>query len=210
MAKRRAVLEAAEAAFLDAGYDAVRMDDVAERSGVAKQTVYAHFGSKEALFVGLVTAMTAEASERAHTKPLMVSGAADLVPGLEEYMRRQLDIVLAPRLLQLRRLVIGEVARFPELARALAENGPQRAVASIAERLEDLDRRGLLTVPDPHGAASQLNWLVMGEPVNTAMLLGDRAAPSPAARGAHVRRAVATFLAAYGPDPDVRSAARTE
>lgn len=112
-------------------------------------------------------------------------------------MRRQLDIVLAPRLLQLRRLAIGEVARFPDVARALAQHGPQRAVDSIAAQLADLDRRGLLTVPEPHSAATQLNWLVMGEPINNAMLLGDGAVPSPAARGVRVRQAVSTFLAAY-------------
>lgn len=198
IAKREAVLAVAEEAFLGAGYDAVTMDDLAERSGVAKQTVYAHFGSKEELFVQLVTAMTAQATERVHTEPLTAERAEDLAPALEQYLRRQLDVVLMPRLLQLRRLVIGEVHRFPDLARALAQHGPQRAVEAIAVQLAELDRRGLLVVPEPRDAASQLNWLVMGEPVNIAMLRGDDAVPSPAARTAHVRRAVATFLAAYG------------
>lgn len=198
IAKREAVLAVAEEAFLGAGYDAVTMDDLAERSGVAKQTVYAHFGSKEELFVQLVTAMTAQATERVHTEPLTAERAEDLAPALEQYLRRQLDVVLMPRILQLRRLVIGEVHRFPDLARALAQHGPQRAVEAIAVQLAELDRRGLLVVPEPRDAASQLNWLVMGEPVNIAMLRGDDAVPSPAARTAHVRRAVATFLAAYG------------
>lgn len=202
IAKREAVLAVAEEAFLGAGYDAVTMDDLAERSGVAKQTVYAHFGSKEALFVQLVTSMTTEATERVHTGPLAVDGVEDLAPALEQYLRRQLDVVLMPRLLQLRRLVIGEVTRFPDLARALAEHGPQRAVDAIAAQLTELDLCGLLSVPEPRKAASQLNWLVMGEPVNIAMLLGDDAVPTPAARTAHVRQAVATFLAAYGRSGD--------
>lgn len=197
MAKRRAVLAAAEEAFLGGGYAAVSMDDIAARSGVAKQTVYAHFGSKDALFVDLVTSMTREVGDPVYAQRPAVEDLAGLGVVLEETLGHQLDIVLAPRLLQLRRLVIGEVSRFPELARALAEHGPHRAVDSLAALLRDARRRGLLVVPDARAAAAQLNWLVMGEPLNDAMLLGDGAVPTVRRRRAHVRRAVATFLAAH-------------
>ena len=46
------------------------------------------------------------------------------------YAVRQLEVVLTPRILQLRRLVIGEVGRFPELGAALYAGGPGRAIAS--------------------------------------------------------------------------------
>ncbi len=200
--KRTAVLAAAEEAFLALGYDAVTMDRVAERSGVAKQTVYAHFGSKEGLFVELVTSMTREAGDRVALTLIHAETVDDARAALEDDLDRQLDIVLTPRLLQLRRLVIGEVARFPALARALATHGPHRAIGLIAEQLRAHDERGLLRVPDPRTAAAQLNWLVMGEPMNDAMLLGDDAVPSPAARRAHVRRCVGLFIAAHRPQID--------
>lgn len=201
MAKRQAVLEAAEEAFLGGGFDTVTMDDISARSGVAKQTLYAHFGSKEGLFLQLVTAMTEEAGDRVHADALVVDTAEDLPDALHGLLLRQLDLVLTPRLMQLRRLVIGEVGRFPELARTLAERGPHRAVEVLAAVLADLDARGLVAVPDPPQAASQLNWLVMGQPVNDAMLLGDDSIPAAEERAAHVRRAVDTFLAAYGSHP---------
>lgn len=197
LTKRRAVLAAAEQAFLSGGYALVTMDDIAERSGVAKQTVYAHFGSKEGLFVELVTSMTRQAGDPLYEEPPVVDDLAGLGAELERTLRRQLDIVLTPRLLRLRRLVIGEVPRFPELARALAEHGPQRAIDALTVLLEDVRRRGLLVVADPRAAAAQLNWLVMGEPLNDAMLLGDGAVPSAHQRRTHVRRAVTTFLAAH-------------
>ena len=65
----------------------------------------------------------------------------------------QLSVVLTPRLMQLRRLVIGEVSRFPELAAALYEGGPGRAIASLTTLFEDLAARGLLTIDDPEVAA---------------------------------------------------------
>ena len=54
-AKRQAILDAAIEAFLDSGY-AAGVDDIAARAGVGKQTVYRHFGDKQALFMAAVTA----------------------------------------------------------------------------------------------------------------------------------------------------------
>ena len=83
-------------------------------------------------------------------------------------------VVLTPRVMQLRRLVIGEVSRFPELAKVLYERGPQRAVSALAALFERLADRGLLAIDDPLVAASHFNWLVMSAPLNQAMLLGTR------------------------------------
>lgn len=195
--KHRDILAAAEEMFLAGGYLGTNMDELAARSQVSKQTVYKHFGSKEALFVELVTAMTDAAGDRVHDTVPDPDSADDVVAFLEGYADRQLEIVMTPRLLQLRRLVIGEVARFPDLAAALYERGPKRAISSLAGVFERLDRRGLLTVRDPLVAATQFNWLVMGEPVNRAMLLGDTVIPGRAERRRHVAGAVQVFLAAY-------------
>jgi len=57
---------------------------------------------------------------------------------------------------------------------------------------------GLLRVTDSSVAASQFNWLVMGQPINQAMLLGDKGIPSPEELRRHAVGAVDVFLAAYG------------
>lgn len=197
VAKRDAVLAAAEAAFLASGYDAVTMDDIAHRAGVSKQTVYTYFGSKDELFVELVESMTGSATAQVHGVGVEIAGPGALVPALVDLLDRQLAMVLTPRLLRLRRLAIAEADRFPALARSLAEHGPHRAIAVLAELLVDLDGRGVLRVPEPRVAASQLNWLVMGEPVNDAMFLGEDTVPDASTRRAHTERAVETFVAAY-------------
>lgn len=196
-AKIRLVLAAAEEAFLAEGFDAVTMDDIARDAGIAKQTLYSHFASKDGLFLHLVTTMTGAAGDRVLTDLPAIRGAADIAPALVGLLDEQLAVVLTPRLLRLRRLVIGEVRRFPELGQALAENGPHRAVAVLTQLLADLHARNLLRIPDARRAATELNWLVMGQPVNDAMMLGDDYVPAPADRRRHVAGAVATFLAAY-------------
>src|SRR5215475_5098081 len=54
-AKRDAILRGAKAVFLKQGFESTSMDVVALRAGVSKMTVYRHFGSKEALFAGVIT-----------------------------------------------------------------------------------------------------------------------------------------------------------
>lgn len=110
---------------------------------------------------------------------------------------RQLAVVLEPRLLQLRRLVIGEVARFPELAGALFAGGPARAITELARVLVAYAERGLLRIDNPREAATHLNWLIMGSPLNEAMLLGDKSVPSKPALRRHIAEAVRIFVAAY-------------
>ena len=56
---------------------------------------------------------------------------------------------MQPQLMQLRRLVIGEADRFPELGRAFYERGAGRTVAALAAAFERLTERGLLRAPDP-------------------------------------------------------------
>ncbi len=199
VAKRQAILSAAEDAFLGARYDSVTMDEIAEVSQVSKQTVYAHFGTKDRLFVDLVTAMTREAADLVSAEAAAPEARDQVAATLENLLGRQLRAVLSPRLLRLRRLVISEVPRFPDLARAVFEQGPRRAVATLEALLGELDARGWIRTPDPALAAEQLNWLVMGAPTNAAMFMGDDVAPSPDEQQAHVRAAVTAFMAAYGP-----------
>jgi TetR/AcrR family transcriptional regulator, mexJK operon transcriptional repressor len=196
--KRRAILGAATEIFLRDGYLGASMDEIAAISEVSKQTVYKHFASKEALFVEIVGAMTSTAGDAVHIEADEPATRAALAPFLEAYANRQLSVVLTPRIMQLRRLVIGEVARFPELAKVLYERGPMRAIGQLAALFERLAARGLLRIGDPMQAASHFNWLIMAAPLNRAMLLGDEAIPKPAELHREAAEGVRVFLAAYG------------
>lgn len=197
--KRRAIVAAAADLFLQRGYSGTSMDEVAARASVSKQTVYAQFGDKEALFVAIVGTMTGDAGDEVQREIRALAEEDDVRAALLDYAQRQLRVVLTPRLMQLRRLVISESTRFPELGRALHHGGPQRAIAGLAEAFARWTERGLLDIADPATAASQYNWLVMGDPVNRAMLLGDGAIPAAVALDRHAEEAVRAFLAIYPP-----------
>lgn len=195
--KRSSILNAAAEIFLSGGYLGASMDEIAAKARVAKQTVYAHFSNKRDLFVAMVSALTNQASDRVHVGVSEFHEGDDLKRYLTDCAVRQLQIVLTPRIVRLRRLVISEVSRFPELGEALYSGGPGRAIISLAAIFERLAECGVLAIRNPSLAASQFNWLVMSAPLNRAMLLGDDAIPSASELRKHAAESVQLFLAAY-------------
>lgn len=196
--KRRAILDAAAELFLRQGYAATSMDQIAEHAAVSKQTVYAQFASKEALFVEMARALTHPPGDEVQAGMQELPAGKSLEQHLVAYAVRQLEIVKTPLLMQLRRLAIAEAERFPEVGQALHDAGPARAIAGLAQLFERWHREGLLQTPDPEVAATHFNWLIMADPVNRVMLLGGDALPSAAALKRHAKEAVRVFLAAYG------------
>ena len=107
--------------------------------------------------------------------------------------------VMQPRLMQLRRLVIGEAGRFPELGRAFYERGAGRRGGAAGRGLRPPRRpRGARARrPGARGGPLQLAGDVRaGEPGDAA---GRRGVPSPAELDRYAESGVRAFLAAYGP-----------
>lgn len=127
--KRRAILDAAATLFLRSGFRDTSMDEVAALAAVSKQTVYKHFSDKESLFSEIVTGAVNEVSDPVHEEVMTLEDSGDVEADLRRLARELLRMVLQPRILQLRRLVIGEAGRFPELGRTFtneALNGRSR------------------------------------------------------------------------------------
>ncbi|MFT4201183.1 TetR/AcrR family transcriptional regulator [Gordonia sp. (in: high G+C Gram-positive bacteria)] len=195
--KREAILTAAADAFVLNGFDAVSMDDIAARAGVSKQTAYTHFHNKEKLFLEVIGRQTADAFDAASGE-LDDLDASDPEARLSRLGSRLLDAVLQPRLIALRRLVIAESRRFPELAQAFWDGGPRRTIDDLAQRFAAMCDAGLLDVPDTRTAATTFNWLLMAGPINEAMFRAEAASPDAKRKQEIVAEAVHVFLAAYG------------
>jgi TetR/AcrR family transcriptional repressor of mexJK operon len=191
-------MDAATALFLRQGLPGTSMDQIAARAGVSKQTVYKHFVDKQRLFVEIVEAIVDEAGDPVHDEVVQLRDSGDLPADLRDLARRQLLVVMQPRLLQLRRLVIAEAGRFPELGRVFYERGAARTIDTLAATFHHLAGRGLLRVDDAGLAAAHFNWLIMSAPMNQAMLLGRDVSPDPAELDRYADGGVRAFLAAYG------------
>jgi TetR/AcrR family transcriptional regulator, mexJK operon transcriptional repressor len=199
--KRRAILDAATAAFLRNGYRGTSMDEIAALAAVSKQTVYKHFSDKETLFSEIVTSTVNEVSDPVHDEVLNLQDSGDVEADLRALARRQLAMVMHPKLMQLRRLVIAEAGRFPDLGRTFYEQGPGRTITALATVFDRLAGRGVLELDDPHLAAEHFNWLIMSVPLNQVMLLGEHETPASAELDRYADAGVRVFLAAYAPEP---------
>jgi AcrR family transcriptional regulator len=197
--KRRAILDAARDVFLTNGYSGASMDQVAALAAVSKQTVYKHFADKKQLFTAIMTGDIGAAETRTHDLVAALAGSDDVEADLREFARRHIVDVTQPPLIRLRRVIIAEAERFPELAREWYASGPERAQATLAQVFAALARRDLLRVDDPLLAAQHFNWLVLSIPLNRAMFAGGDAGFAPEELRRYADEAVRVFLAAYGP-----------
>jgi TetR/AcrR family transcriptional repressor of mexJK operon len=195
--KRRAILDAATAAFLRNGYLGTSMDEIAAEAGVSKQTVYRQFADKEGLFTEIVLGTIDEVGEPFFTGIETLHDSEDLEADLRQIAVQLVSVAGNPRLLQLRRLVIGEAGRFPELGRRYYERGPGRSTEGLASRFRRLAEKGLLLVNDPELAAQHFNWLILSIPLNRAMFSVEVDFTAAELRR-YADEAVRVFLAAYG------------
>ncbi len=178
--KRRAILSGAQAVFLNDGFGAASMDEIAAVSGVSKMTVYRHFKSKEALFAGLIR----ELCERIVGDDRTFDLARPVEDALRDYARRTIAILFDPTTVELHRIVVAESRRFPALGRLFYRSGPAASIAGLVGYLQRLKRAGRVEVRDPQRAAEEFLELLRGY-AHLRALLGI--APAPTRRDFELR-----------------------
>ena len=196
--KRQAIMAAATKLFLASGYQGTSMDDIAALAAVSKQTVYKNFADKQRLFSDIVLGAAARADDFVLLLPGVLAEAGDLGSGLRTLARRYLATVMQPQLLQLRRLVVSEADRFPDLAREYYQLVPDHVMGALAAQFAGLAEAGQLRIDDPLLAASHYAFLVLGPPLDKAMFLGADHGLTADDLDQLADAAVGVFLAAYG------------
>ncbi|WP_433172650.1 TetR/AcrR family transcriptional regulator [Actinoallomurus sp. CA-150999] len=193
--KRRAILDAAFEVFAREGYAQAGVDAIAAEAGVAKATVYNHFGDKETLLRETFAALAGSALEQnlAVVERLADQGG-DLRALLEDVAFRLLECYCDDRSRALRRLLSAEMTRFPDLLDTV-QGVSDRVTGALADRLARLALAGRLDITDPLIAAEQFSAL-LGGPADKRSHLGTRPVPDSELR-AVARAAVATFLKAF-------------
>ncbi|ALG08563.1 TetR/AcrR family transcriptional regulator [Kibdelosporangium phytohabitans] len=198
--KRQAILDAAFTVFAREGYARAGVDTIAAAAGVAKATVYSHFGDKETLLREAIAASADQAlAENLAVLDRLTGRGDDLRATLEDVGLRMLQCYGADRSWALRRLLSAEVNQFPELLDIVHTRAADRVTQALADRLARLSVAGKLHTPDPLVAAEQFFALLTGSLERRARL-GTRHVPTTELK-AVARDAVATFMAAFAPKP---------
>ena len=144
-----------------------------------------NYADKDGLFTQVVVEVIAyaDAFARGLREDFAVRITADNLPVmLDDIARRMALAVVRAEVVALRRLLIGESRTFPALARHYFDRAPGHVIEALAA--DQLAQARLLRVPDSRVAAAQFAYLVAGEPLDRAMLVGtvfrSRSTSSPA------------------------------
>jgi TetR/AcrR family transcriptional regulator, mexJK operon transcriptional repressor len=187
------LLDAAGKFFMERGFEATSMGEIARYARASKETFYRHFPGKEDLFRAVVirgarmvagelsaVLLTHEAPEKA----------------LAAFGELFLDRILSTKSISFQRMMMMERERFPELVQSLRADGRERVRASLAHYLEEQVARGRLRKMDPAVGARQFLDLVAAEMIFAATRCG-RPKPSKAQIRQRVKEGIDCFLHGY-------------
>ncbi len=194
--KQAAILVAALDIFGRDGFADGNVDEIAQRAGVAKPTIYNRFGDKRALFVAAMKQGMAQANERVMAAvQSMNPRPTDLRAELEALGAALGTCMTSAEGGAIVRVQVADVARFPELA---GDNQRELHIDALAGKLAQLIATGQLCAVDPQLAARQFMVLVTAEALNRSGY--GRKPLSRPVLGEIVAAGVDTFLAAFGRD----------
>ena len=181
----RLITAAARRCFLDVGYESCSMDAIARHADVSKATLYAHFASKEALFVAVMQTELDAHNER--LGEFDTAGLTTLPEQLVAIGTTILSQMLEADTLRLFRIAIAEGARLPEPCRAAMQNRKQLVYRSVTELFQHAGSE------NPEEAARLFMALIKGDLVWDC-LLGARPPPDIAEIHQHIDTVVQGML----------------
>ena len=155
--RRQAIIDVAGELFLQHGYAAVSMAAISAKLGGSRVTLYNYFATKEELFEAYVIEAGSERSKAILN--FHEQGVIDLRNSLFNLGKSYLALVLDCRVLAIHRMIIGEVSRFPELARIFYESGVKIILQQIQAILTAEIRPGRLKASCPNTMASHFRAL---------------------------------------------------
>lgn len=141
------VLDAALVLFIERGFAATRVEDIATQAGLSKGAVYLYFPSKEAILEGLVKRAVLPVANSALGVIQNYSG--DPRPVIATALKLVAGRLSDPKLIAIPRLLIREMINFPELAEMYRREVIDRVVPAIETLVRNGMRDGYFRPLDP-------------------------------------------------------------
>ncbi|MEO1638598.1 MAG: TetR/AcrR family transcriptional regulator [Pseudomonadota bacterium] len=192
-AKTERIREEAKKLFFIHGVDGVSIEQIAASAGVAKSTVYAKFGNKDAIFEAVVddiannvgAGMKHRIAEGGDPQEALVAFGMALMGGIAER-----------RLLTAEPVIAIEALKNPKLGDKFFAAGPGKAKSMLSEALASWQANGLVPQGDVQEMAEDLLGLWLG-----TLVYEMRLKPHMSVESDHldrrVKQGVAKFLKIY-------------
>ena len=168
------------------------IERIAAKAGVAKQTVYNHFQSKDVLF--------GEVSRRCSASVLVQLDGddANVRESLLRFGAAFREKMLCDDGVAAYRALVAEAVRFPDLARAFYANAPRQTAQRLAEFLGRAMQKGILRQDNPLFAAEMLLGMLAAVE-RTGRLCGEPELPQTE-EAQRLTRTIDCFLLAFAPE----------
>jgi len=188
------ILEEAANVFLEEGFARAKMDNIASRAGITKQTVYARFPSKNALFGALAirfsglafrplhVAVDSKQSPRAH----LIQFATEVTAVLRDPKSQRLFVVLA-----------AEARAFPDLASQTWVEGAGRLRTHLRRFFDEQIALKRMAISNPGFAVEQFLGLLVGPIFGRLLFERPTYFESEEHAATYIEAAVDLFLANY-------------
>jgi AcrR family transcriptional regulator len=160
------IIDTARELLLENGFDRTSINQVAERAGVTKRTIYVKVGDKEAL----LTAVVDDVLRSARGKLADPGLGAPTRDRLVAFGNSLVALSLEPDILRLYGLMLNESRRFPFLAARLQARFADSSVLRLTAIFDEEVAAGRLVVHRPEQTARLLAFMVLGDPQRSALL----------------------------------------
>jgi AcrR family transcriptional regulator len=194
---REAVVDAATKLFLQRGFGAVSMDELAEAAGVARRTLYNQFASKEEIFREMLHRVSRQL-EHALPPGIETRGAVEEV--LHLVAQAILELHKHPEYVGFLRMVLADHRQFPWIAKAFAalmDPQTERLTRFIAQQTA----MGVLDCRNPVLAAHQFMGM-LNEFTLWPWMMGRKSLAVPT--GEMIDETVRMFLTRYRLQPPAK------
>ena len=187
---RERILDAAFAVFMESGYAAASMLEIATRARVSKRELYTLVGDKQEMLIACISGRAKRFDVPADLP--ILSDRETLAEVLASFGTKVVREVSDPTVIAVFRLAISEVIHAPEVARALDSIARERSRATLRKIMAGAKASGLLT-GRPAELANQFAGLLWRD-LQVNLLLGVAERPNVREIERRARHAAAAFL----------------
>jgi TetR/AcrR family transcriptional repressor of mexJK operon len=171
------ILDAAAMLFMQKGFHATSMDDIARAASMSKLTLYRRFEDKNALFVAV---MERKCHQHIPDSIFDIFDTAPLDQALEIVGYGFFSLLLSEDAIAMHRMMANEAMHNPQLTQLFYDTGPKRVKALLLDKMMDLN------IPDPTWARDVFLSLFTGSDLFLRTLMNIAPAPTDADIRAHV------------------------
>jgi len=191
--KRQQILEAALALFKEVGFEAASMNELSNRVGGSKATLYGYFASKEEIFSSVM--LVAAEDDLSAMQQALETPDQSLEAALLEFGLHYLTFNYGASVIAARRLAIAEANRG-SIGQVMFERGVLRLRAKLADFLKTKQASGEFRAPNMQLAAMQFLGLLRAE-FDVEALLGIQENFSKSQIKTAAKNAVTLFVNGY-------------